>query len=332
MVNLSKIIAAVLVLLAILLGVYAWMLGRKPVTPPPSPTTATAPAPQTTTFPVVFITKPITAGTPIPVDALRIEQLPVNPPDALRDVATATGRIPVFDMGANSPVLESQLVSGLALRVQDGERAVAIKADEIMGVGNRIRPGDFVDVFFVLKTDSKEIDNSQVRLLLARKRVLAFGNASIDGMPSKEGNNAQQQQQRSEAARTAVLAVTIEEVNSLALVENSGRLVLALRNPTDTSVPDPTLFAELPAALAARSVKAGQTPPVLSGIDKAHAGLAVTDFAALGDRKPRAVNASTPTRAAAVPVRTSSSNTTPRPRSGNEVEMIRGDKRETLSY
>lgn len=328
MVNLSKIIAAILVLLAILLGVYAWMLGRKPAAAPPAPTAAAAPVTPTTTFPVVFIAKPVAAGTPIPADALRIEQLPVNPPDALHDIGTATGRIPVFDMAANSPVLESQLVSGLALRVQDGERAVAIKADEIMGVGNRIRPGDFVDVFFVLKTDNKEIDNSQVRLLLARKRVLAFGNASIDGMPSKDASN--NAQQRADVPRTAVLAVPIEEVNSLTLVENSGRLVLALRNPADTSVPDPSLFAELPAALTARPVKAGQALPVLSGIDKAQAGLAVTDFAALGERRPRATNVSAPARTP-LPVRTSA-NTAPRPRSGNEVEVIRGDKRETLSY
>jgi pilus assembly protein CpaB len=123
-------------------------------------------------------------------------------------VAVAAGRVPVLDLAEGTPLMENQLVSGLALRVAEGERAVAIKADEVMGVGNKIQPGDFVDVFIMLKSDGKDVDRSQARLLLARKRVLAFGNASVDGLPSKSPDKAAAQQaQRNEQARTAVLAV-----------------------------------------------------------------------------------------------------------------------------
>ncbi|MCY1238214.1 Flp pilus assembly protein CpaB [compost metagenome] len=232
----------------------------------------------------------------------------------------------MIDLGEGSPLLEGQLVSGLALRVAEGERAVAIKADEIMGVGNKVQPGDFVDVFLMLKSDSKDIDRSQARLLLSRKRVLAFGSASVDGLASKTDKNGNSQsQQRTEAARTAVLAVPVDDVNRLALAENSGRLLLALRNPTDMSEPDPKLFAELPTALQPAPPKRGEPPRApLEGLDRAQAGLTAADFVTGG--KPGALRA--PPIATRPPAATSTSGS----RGGLQVEVIRGDRSETIHY
>lgn len=252
MINLSKILAAVLVLLALALGIYAWMLSRQtptPVATATNPVTAPDKTQQAATYPVVVAAKPLPAGEAIRADALRVERLTINPTGAFQDVNVASGRVPVLDLAEGTPVMENQLVSGLAMRIGEGERAVAIKADEVMGVGNKIQPGDFVDVFITLKSDGKDVDRSQARLLLARKRVLAFGNASVDGMASKSPDKAVQQAQRNDNARTAVLAVPIDEVNRLTIGDASGRLMLALRNPADKSEPDPRLFAELPTAL-----------------------------------------------------------------------------------
>ncbi|MES2533916.1 MAG: SAF domain-containing protein, partial [Pseudomonadota bacterium] len=113
MINLSKIIAVVLVLIAIALGIYAWMLGRKPAVAVPTASSSASAAPKAETFPVVFTTKAVQAGQPIPADSLQIQQLPVNPPNAIREIQAATGRIPVFDMAPNTPLLENQLSSGL---------------------------------------------------------------------------------------------------------------------------------------------------------------------------------------------------------------------------
>ncbi|MCY1225307.1 hypothetical protein BKP43_22040 [Variovorax boronicumulans] len=333
MINLTKIIAAILVLLAIVLGGYAWMLGRQA---PPKTATVAAPtpeqakSPQTITHPIVVAAKPLPAGQAIPADALRVEHLTVNPVGAFQDVATAVGRVPVLDLSEGSPVMENQLVSGLALRVGEGERAVAIKADEIMGVGNKIQPGDFVDVFITLKSDSKDVDRSQARLLLSRKRVLAFGSASVDGLPSKTADKQQQQQvQRNEAARTAVLAVPVDDVNRLTIGDATGRLMLALRNPNDMAEPDPKLFAALPTALQPASIRPGEPRrPPLEGLDRAQAGLTAVDLVTGGKN---VANRSALTEARAV----SSGTRTPQPgaaRGGLQVEVIRGDRSETMSY
>lgn len=328
MINLTKIIAAILVLLALALGGYAWMLSRQP--PPPvavAPSAATAKTAQAQTFPVVVAAKPLPAGQAIPADALRIERLTINPVGAFQETGPLAGRVPVIDLSEGSPLLQGQLVSGLALRVSEGERAIAIKADEIMGVGNKVQPGDFVDVFLMLKSDGKDIDRSQARLLLSRKRVLAYGSASVDGLPSKMDKNggAQQQAQRAEAARTAVLAVPVDDINRLTLAENSGRLLLALRNPTDMSEPDPKLFAELPTALQPPPPKAGEPRrPPLEGLDRAQAGVTTADFVTGG--KPGALRA--PAIAA---VRTPTARTS-ESRGGLKVEVIRGDRSETINY
>lgn len=322
MIRFSKIIAAVLVLVALLLIGYAWLLSRKPPPPAPAPPPIAQAAPAEATFPVVVASKPLPAGQPIEAGALRVAQLTINPAGAFMTVAEAVGRVPVLDLGTGAPLLENQLMSGLALRLEAGERAVAVKADEVMGVGNSVRPGDFVDVFFALKADGRDVDRSQSRLLLARKRVLAFGTASVDGMPANGEGRGQQKPQvaNQQPARTAVLAVPVEDVNRLALGEANGRLLLALRHPNDTAEPDPSLFAELQTALQPARRGAG----ALSGMDRALAGLTTQDLAAggvaAGARRPvQAGSAPRPVVVAATPA-------------GHEVEIIRGDRRDTVRY
>lgn len=333
MINLTKVIAAILVLLAIALGVYAWMLGRQPA---PKVAVATtqgveqAKSKPTLTHPVVVAAKPLPAGEVIPADALRVEQLSVNPAGAFQDITVAAGRVPVLDLAEGTPVIENQLVSGLALRLETGERAVAIKADEVMGVGNKIQPGDFVDVFITLKSDGKDVDRSQARLLLSRKRVLAFGSASVDGLPSKAADKQQQAQQRAEAARTAVLAVPVDDVNRLTVGDATGRLMLALRNPGDTAQPDPKLFADLPTALQPAAVRPGEARrPPLEGLDRAQAGLTAADLVTGG--KAVAGRGAFPLEARAI---SSAPRAAPSgaARGGLQVEVIRGDRSETVSY
>jgi len=331
MINLTKILAAILVLLAIALGGYAWMLSRQAPAPAVATTGPAAPtkAKEVLVYPVVVAAKALPAGEAIPADALRVERLTINPAGAFQDVSVAAGRVPVIDLAEGAPLMENQLVSGLAVRIAEGERAVAIKADEIMGVGNKIQPGDFVDVFITLKSDGKDVDRSQARLLLSRKRVLAFGSASVDGMPSKAPDKAAAQQaQRTEMARTAVLAVPVDEGNRLTIGDASGRLLLALRNPTDMSQPDPKLFAELPTALQPVQAKTGEPRRApLEGLDLAQAGLTTADLAT-GGKGPGVKSPAVEARVATAPRRATSAGA----HGGLQVEVIRGARSETVSY
>ncbi|WP_432711175.1 Flp pilus assembly protein CpaB [Paraburkholderia acidicola] len=301
--KLTRIIAGVLIVLALLLGVFAWMLSRRHA-PTPAATVAQV------SYPVVVATHPLHAGKPIAVDDLRTQTLPINPTGAFTDPSLLVGRMPSMDIGADSPVLESQLSSGMAEQVAPGERAVAVRVDDSNAVGNRLRPGNLIDVFFTLKRDGGmnggEVDRTQARLLISKVRVLAFGSATAGSDNSGDPNGL---------VRTAVLAVPVEDVDRLTLAEASGRLVFALRNPRDDDVVDAAAFPPLPEVLKAAS---GAQGVAASDSTRAAAGVALDALS--GGSGPRPVTLS---RLAAPVARGE--------RSGGGIEVIRGGRTDTVA-
>lgn len=259
--NLTKIIAGLLIAVAVLLGIYAWMLGRG--------TQNTAPVQQTVAaspVPVVIATRVLPAGQPITADALKIRQTAPVPTGAFADPSVLVGRVPAADIPASSPVVAGALVSGLAEDVQPGERAVAVRVDETNAVGNRLRPGNFVDVFLNLKREGGgtmfdgEVSQTQARLLLSKVRVLSFGDATPD---RDSGNTTNGNTGQPTGARIAVLAVPTAQVDALTLGEASGRLTFALRNPRDDELAMQTVAVRTdnklsPSALAAAGVSLQQ--------------------------------------------------------------------------
>jgi pilus assembly protein CpaB len=251
--NVTKIAAGVLIALALMLGLYAWVLSRQPV---PARPIAQAAVPAAM-FPIVVATRLLPAGAPIASDALRVVMLPMKPSGAFSDASLLAQRVPLTDIGPDVPVLEAQLSSGFAEQVAPGERAVAVHIDEASAVGNRVRPGNFVDVFFTLKRDgaslgpNAEITRSQTRLLLSRVRVLAFGStASGAGNPAQFGVGV----------HTAVLAVPTADVDRLELADSAGHVLLALRNPRDPGVLAPASPAKLPGVVKTSAQPSGAEP------------------------------------------------------------------------
>lgn len=305
--NLTKIIAGLLIAIAVLLGLYAWVLGRS--APNPSPVSQTVAA---NPVPVVVATRPLFAGQPITADALKLQPIAPAPTGAFGDPSLLVGRVPAKDIPALSPIIAAALVSGLAEDVQPGERAVAVRVDESNAVGNRLRPGNFVDVFLNLKREGGgtmidgEVSQTQARLLLSKVRVLSFGDATPD---RDSGNNTNGNNGQPSSARIAVLAVPTAQVDALTLGEASGRLTFALRNPRDDDLAMQTVAVRTdnklsPSALAAAGVSLTQ----LSG--PARTPVANVNVPPLPSRLPPAV----------------------RPSGGGGIEVIRGGRSETVAY
>ncbi|WP_204117355.1 Flp pilus assembly protein CpaB [Paraburkholderia sp. C35] len=305
--NVTRIAAGVLIALAVVLGALALTLARRPAP-------VAAPVAQTQAmFPVVVTSRTLPAGQPIPADALRIQSLPINPSGAFTDLSLVAGRVPVADIGAQAPVLDAQLSSGLAERIQPGERAVAVRVDETNAVGNRLTPGNLVDVFFTLKRDGlsagpgsqSEVERTQTRLLLSHVRVLAWGNVTANG--TVDVNTP---------ARTAVLAVPLADVDRLTLAEGAGRLVLALRNPRDADVLD---AASLPVYPGVLKTAAGRDAPAST---RAAAGVALDELSGSGRQAaPVAAPRSAPARVVAGVHD-----------SHDGIEVIRGGRSETVAW
>ena len=330
MVNVAKIAVGVLLALALALGIYGWMLAKAPTASDPQAQTSSSDAQSSAAVSVVVAAKAVPAGQVLKAEDLQVTGLPSKPDGAYDDVPAAVGSVPAVDIPQGAPVLKGQMVTGLALKVLDGERAVAVKVDESIGAGNRIRPGDFVDVFFVLRRDGTEIDQSQARLLLSRKRVLAYGAASVDALTAADKSDGKQAN-GPDNARTAVLAVPVAEVSQLALGGSSGSLVLALRNPTDMSEPDLEKFAPLPGVLAVSPPKGATANAPLEGADAAQAGVAMSTLAGSIGVPATRMNAVKPMTAGvakpAVPrARTASADPS------LSVEFVRGANSQTVRY
>ncbi|WP_322026206.1 Flp pilus assembly protein CpaB [Burkholderia sp. BCC1977] len=308
--NLTKIIAGLLIAIAVLLGIYAWMLGRST----PSPV-AVQQAAAASPVSVVIATRTLPMGQPIAADALKVQPTAPAPAGAFFEPAALVGRVPARDIPASAPVVSDALVSGLAEDVQPGERAIAVRVDETNAVGNRLRPGNFVDVFVNLKREAGgtmfdgEVSQTQARLLMSKVRVLSFGDATPerDSGSNTNGNNGQPSN-----ARIAVLAVPTAQVDALTLGEASGRLTLALRNPRDDE-------------LAMQTV-AVRTDNKLSPSAIAAAGVSLQQLS--GTSRTAAANVNVPPLPSRLPPATRPGGSG----GGGSIELIRGGRSETVAY
>jgi pilus assembly protein CpaB len=246
---------------------------------------------------MVVASKALPAGHLLQAEDVRLQPVAMLPPTLAQPAAEG------------DPVIASRLLGGIAAGLQPGERAVAIKVDESSAVGHKLAPGDWVDVLVVLRKDSQEVDATQARQLLARKRVLAYG-SQMEGGAGKGG--ADEAARTGQPPRTAVLAVQAQEVNALLLAERQGQVLLALRNPLDredvpsrAAVPSPevVVLEQLARTAPGRALPPSQTAPLLT----AHHGLPPAARRPGGEGSP--------------------------PRAtGLAVEVLRGNRSETVHY
>ena len=238
----QQLVAVLMVLISLGLGWYAWVLGKRSLTEKPAATSAPR-------LNVVVAAKPIPAGVPIAKDAVKVEVMTVKPEGAFDNVASVEGKIPADNLVIGEPVLSHEMFSperGIVSAVRPGERAVALKVDEVVGVGNRLNPNDMVDVFAIMRRNNDEIAESQSKMLLSGVRVLAVGNRSVQGRDMSLPD-------ATSPPRTVVLAVPFNEVNRLALAGEMGKILLALRNPQDRMPP-----VAAPVVTAAQAEMAGK--------------------------------------------------------------------------
>ncbi|WP_438393265.1 Flp pilus assembly protein CpaB [Caballeronia sp. DA-9] len=321
MANITRILAGCLLGLAVLLGIFAWSLSRRAPAPVPAVTQGQA------GFPVVIAARDLPAGKPIDADALSLRMAALRGAGEFGDAAALIGRVPLIPIAAHTALAEANLSTGLADTIAPGERAVAVRVDEGNAVGNRVRPGNFVDVFFMLKRDmgggpgaQAEVSATQARLLLSRVRVLSFGDATLPGTAdsSDAAANATRGANTGAGPRTAVLAVRTADIDALTLAEGAGRLVLALRNPADNDITEPlAMVPQLESIRIANETR-----------ESGAAGLSLQMLAGAAGTQPGRQQPIAP-RSLLNP---SVSRVPKVQAASNDLEVIRGSRREKLTY
>jgi pilus assembly protein CpaB len=229
------VIGVVCVVLAVGLGAVA-LLGfgsgktsNAYVSPPP-------PAPELRS--VVTARREIHRGVRIAADMLSSLRIgDARPQAAFEKPAEVVGGVALDDIRPGQMLLRDDVLldasarPGLSVLVPPGKRAVALRVNDEVAVGNFVRPDDKVDIELVIPADQlarvrgedvREAGTSESRLLLQNIVVLSVG----ETLTIENDNRAVRMQ-------NLTVAVTPQEGLLIALAKQLGSFYLALRHPTD---------------------------------------------------------------------------------------------------
>ncbi len=189
----------------------------------------------------------IPRGTEIREDMLTTVALPVDavPKGAFKesDKAQLVGRVPQMVAPANLPVLETMLAppgTRPGIFVKPGYRAVAVKIDAGSGVDYHLEPGCFVDVVASFKVRRDGRTETIAKTIVENAELAAVGPRLS---PVGADENAQA---RSQNIRAVTLFVRPDQVKTLLLAEQQGRIKLCLRGSEDeAAINDPKWISDL---------------------------------------------------------------------------------------
>jgi len=213
----------------------------------------------TTTSAVVVAKSDIAAGTEITADMVKVIEVPNSL--LVRDAFTSTqlvvGEAARYPIAAGEQVTRARVGAntegdGLAFVVPAGMRAIAVSVDEITGVGGLILPGDRADVIAVISDQAGADNPDRVVTVLQDVEVLAVAQSAQEPVPAADEEAAAQAEtdgasttsgqlpedaEPQPSARTVTLALTPEQVQLLALVQEKGSVYLSLRRFGDKAQP-----------------------------------------------------------------------------------------------
>jgi pilus assembly protein CpaB len=178
------------------------------------------------TAPVVVATREIPEGAAIDRLAVTVEQwpettVPVGAFGSLDSVAGRVARVAIFPGEAVVPgrLAPEGTGPGLELKIPPGQRAMAVRINDVAGISGLIQPNSRVDVIVTLRAGS---DRQVSKVFMENMRVLSVGTElqrDASGRPRQ--------------ATTVTLGVTPEEAERLAVAMNEGTIQLALRGYGD---------------------------------------------------------------------------------------------------
>ncbi len=183
---------------------------------------------------VVVAATDVDLGTPLSPQMLKIADWPTGsvPAGAFTDIKVLDTRVLKTSVSRGEPVLESKLAplgatGGLSAVIKEGNRAMTVRVNDVVGVAGFALPGNYVDIVVnTVDETAKAADgnNSISKIVLEHILVLAVA----------------QEQNRDETKPKVVNAVTLEvtpdQAEKLDLARSVGSLSLVLRNQIDASI------------------------------------------------------------------------------------------------
>jgi pilus assembly protein CpaB len=169
------------------------------------------------------------AGEVLKAEDMEVVAWPGNDPleGAFSQTSEAIGREVLFPLAKGQPILESDLSAagagtGLASKIPDGMRAIALRSDEVVGVAGFLIPGSHLDV---LVTYHSEISPDAITATVLQNAVVLAAGHQLE--PDPTGKTAD--------VTVVTLLLTPEQAERAVLASTQGAIHFVLRNGADTS-------------------------------------------------------------------------------------------------
>jgi pilus assembly protein CpaB len=193
--------------------------------------------PQTTkaaavTVHIVLANRDLEAGTVLKEDDVRLADWPgAVPVGACTRAQDVVGRGVTTPIYAKEPIIDSRLAAkgaggGLAAMIPQGMRAVAVKVNEVVGVGGFVVAGMHVDILI-----SGNAPNTNAALGTLTKTLLQNIEVLSAGQDFKKDTEG-----KPITVQVVNLLVTPEQAEQLSLASNQTTIQLILRNPLDHQI------------------------------------------------------------------------------------------------
>lgn len=220
-----RILAAILAIGSVALGYVGYQLSQR-ASAEQGERAGTVLPQSADAHPVVIAQKALPAGHPITPEDLAWVSFPFRPDHTYSSPTDLIGKTPSLPIAAGEAPQERHFLPGslLSRSVRPGERAIAVKVDEVVGSGGLVQPGDHVDVLLFLRATGRELPKSSALVVLKHVKVLAYGDAVVGGAEKIAGDD----DTRATKERSAVLAVPLEQTSALMLAASAGSLRLAV--------------------------------------------------------------------------------------------------------
>jgi pilus assembly protein CpaB len=196
---------------------------------------------------VIVAASDLQLGAALRQEDLRAIQWPSEavPAGAFGKPEDLIGRGLIQSVATNEPFLPSKLAAreagaGLPPVIPEGQRALSVRVNDVVGVAGYVLPGTRVDVVATVNPTQQQTDVTS-KVILTNVQVLAAG-TKIE----------QDEKNKPIAVSVVTLLVNPDEAERLTLASTEGKIQLALRNPLDKTAPATTGIR--PAALMGSSV------------------------------------------------------------------------------
>jgi pilus assembly protein CpaB len=241
-ISLVLLIAGIIVAILVGIGTYSWLQKR----------TAVKPTQTVVTQPVVVAAADLPWGTILNASQEASQVKTVDflktslPQGSFSKPSEVEGRTLLYPVMAGEPIFDSQLAptsvqaGGVGALISPKKRAIAFAVNKVIGVSGFIKPGNHVDVLVTIEGITKTV--------LENVRVLTVGPLMVP--------TGTQQNPPPPPPDVITMEVTTDEAEKLAMAATAGKVMLVLRNPTDTDsittrgVNVPVLLASLGAPVA----------------------------------------------------------------------------------